>query len=71
MNSCFPFIPESASTISGEVDALYFYISGVTVFFTTLISLVIIFSAFAIAAATRSRFPVPSKARPNWKRSGP
>jgi len=37
MQSSFPIVPESASTLSGEVDALYFYISGVTVFFTLLI----------------------------------
>ena len=39
MQSSIPFIPESASTYSADVDALYFYISGVTVFFTLLISL--------------------------------
>src|ERR1041384_4652124 len=38
MQSWFPFIPESASTVSSEVDALYFYISGVTVFFSLLIA---------------------------------
>ena len=43
MQSWIPFIPESASTLSDDVDAVYFYISGVTVFFVTLISLVIIF----------------------------
>ena len=31
MQSTFPLIPESASTLSSEVDAIYFYISGVTV----------------------------------------
>ena len=43
MQSWIPFMPESASTLSDDVDAVYFYISGVTVFFVTLISLVIIF----------------------------
>jgi cytochrome c oxidase subunit 2 len=57
MNPWFPFIPESASTISGDVDALYFYISGVTVFFTTLISLVIIF--FVIRYRRRNAFEIP------------
>ncbi len=33
-----PFIPPSASTLSGKVDALYFYLAGVTLFFTLLIS---------------------------------
>src|SRR5437667_2181771 len=43
MQATFPLIPESASTLSSEVDAIYFYISGVTVFFTLLICAVIIF----------------------------
>ena len=54
MQSSFPFIPESASTLSGDVDALYFYISGVTVFFTMLISLVVIF--FVIRYRRRNPF---------------
>jgi cytochrome c oxidase subunit 2 len=57
MQSWIPFIPESASTYSGDVDALYFYISGVTVFFTLLISLVIIF--FVIRYRRRNPFEIP------------
>ena len=57
MQSGFPFIPDSASTISGDVDAVYFYISGVTVFFTALISLVIIF--FVIRYRRRNAFEIP------------
>src|SRR5205085_11930634 len=57
MQSWFPFVPESASTMSGEVDALYFYISGVTVFFTLLISLVIIY--FVIRYRRRNPFEIP------------
>ncbi len=52
-----PFIPESASTYSGDVDALYFYISGVTVFFTLLISFIIIF--FVIKYRRRNPFEIP------------
>ena len=52
-----PFIPESASTYSGDVDALYFYISGVTVFFTLLISVVIIF--FVIRYRRRNPHEIP------------
>jgi cytochrome c oxidase subunit 2 len=55
--SWFPFIPESASTYSGDVDALYFYISGVTLFFTLLISFVIIF--FVIKYRRRNAFEIP------------
>src|SRR4030081_1410073 len=57
MQASFPFIPESASTYSGDVDALYFYISGVTVFFTLLISAVIIF--FIIRYRRRNAFEIP------------
>jgi cytochrome c oxidase subunit II len=57
MQSWIPFIPESASTYSGDVDALYFYISGVTVFFTLLISLLIIF--FVIRYRRRNPFEIP------------
>src|SRR3982074_2454920 len=57
MQSWFPFIPESASTYSGDVDALYFYISGVTLFFTLLISFVIIF--FVIRYRRRNPFEIP------------
>jgi cytochrome c oxidase subunit 2 len=52
-----PFIPESASTVSGKVDALYFYLSGVTLFFTLLISFVLIF--FVIKYRRRSPFEIP------------
>src|SRR5256886_5240713 len=57
MQSWFPFIPESASTVSSEVDALYFYISGVTVFFTLLISGIITF--FVIRYRRRNPFEIP------------
>jgi cytochrome c oxidase subunit 2 len=57
MQSWIPFIPESASTESAQVDALYFYLSGVTVFFTLLISGVIIF--FVIRYRRRTPFEIP------------
>ena len=55
--SWIPFIPESASTVSGKVDALYFYLSGVTAFFTLLISCVLIF--FVIKYRRRTPFEIP------------
>jgi len=57
MQSWIPFVPESASTESGKVDAIYFYLSGVTVFFTLLIALAIIF--FVIRYRRRSPHEVP------------
>ncbi|HEX3282334.1 MAG TPA: cytochrome c oxidase subunit II [Pyrinomonadaceae bacterium] len=55
--SWIPFIPESASTVSSKVDALYFYLSGVTLFFTLLISGTIVF--FVIKYRRRSAFEIP------------
>jgi cytochrome c oxidase subunit 2 len=57
MQTWFPFIPESASTHSGDVDAVYFYVSGVTVFFCTLIWLVIFF--FVVRYRRRNAFEIP------------
>lgn len=57
MQSWFPFVPESASTVSGDVDALYFYISGVTLFFVLLISAVVIY--FVIRYRRRNAFEIP------------
>jgi cytochrome c oxidase subunit 2 len=50
-------MPESASTNSGNVDALYFYLSGVTLFFSLLISGVIVF--FVIKYRRRSPYEIP------------
>ena len=57
MQSWIPLIPESASTISWKVDALYFYLSGVTLFFTLLISGVLIF--FVIRYRRRTPYEIP------------
>jgi len=57
MQSWIPFLPESASTMSGRVDALYFYLIGVTFFFTTLIVLVITY--FAVRYRRRSPNEIP------------
>src|SRR5437764_997567 len=37
-----PLFPENASTLAGEVDGLFFFILGVTLFFTLLIAAMII-----------------------------
>jgi cytochrome c oxidase subunit 2 len=55
--SWIPFIPESASTVSSRVDALYFYLSGITAFFTLLISGVLLF--FVIKYRRRSPYEIP------------
>jgi cytochrome c oxidase subunit 2 len=56
-SSWIRFVPESASTVSGKVDALYFYLSGITVFFTLLISGVLIF--FVIKYRRRTPYEIP------------
>ena len=57
MQSWIPLVPDSASTFSWKVDALYFYLSGVTLFFTLLISGVLIF--FVIRYRRRTPFEIP------------
>jgi cytochrome c oxidase subunit 2 len=57
MQSWIPLVPESASTFSWKVDALYFYLSGVTLFFTLLISAVLIF--FVIRYRRRTPYEIP------------
>src|SRR5687767_8892770 len=57
MQSWIPLVPESASTFSWKVDALYFYLSGVTLFFALLISGTLIF--FVIRYRRRTPFEIP------------
>ena len=57
MQSWVPFVPESASTESANVDALYFYLSGVTIFFTLLIAVVIIL--FVVRYRRRTPYEIP------------
>ena len=57
MQSWIPLVPDSASTFSWQVDALYFYLSGVTLFFSLLISGVLIF--FVIRYRRRTPYEIP------------
>ena len=57
MQSWIPLVPDSASTLSWQVDALYFYLSGVTLFFALLISAVLIF--FVIRYRRRTPYEIP------------
>ena len=52
-----PFLPPSASTLSGSVDALYFYLIGITSFFTLLIVCALIF--FMLKYRRRSPYEIP------------
>jgi cytochrome c oxidase subunit II len=57
MQSWVPFVPDSASTFSWKVDAVYFYLSGVTLFFTLLISAILIF--FVLRYRRRTPYEIP------------
>ena len=57
MEDWIPFIPEAASTFARRVDALYFYLTGVTLFFTVLISVVVAF--FVIKYRRRTLYETP------------
>ncbi|MGH9943267.1 MAG: cytochrome c oxidase subunit II [Pyrinomonadaceae bacterium] len=52
-----PFTPEQASTFAGEVDALYLYLTALTLFFSVLISGLIIY--FAVRYRRRSPLEIP------------
>jgi heme/copper-type cytochrome/quinol oxidase subunit 2 len=41
----FPLFPQAASTLAGRVDALYIYLIAVSVVFTVMIALAIIYFA--------------------------
>jgi len=41
----FPIFPESASTLSGQVDALYLFLVGISLFFSLLIAVLIVYFA--------------------------
>jgi cytochrome c oxidase subunit II len=61
MGSRLPLFPEAASTIAGQVDALYFFLIGVSVFFSVLIAGLVIY--FAIKYRRRSESdPIPQPA---------
>jgi cytochrome c oxidase subunit II len=60
MNSDFRLFPEQASTMAGEVDALYFYLLAVSGFFTVLICILILYFAIHYrrgAKVDRARLP--------------
>jgi cytochrome c oxidase subunit 2 len=52
MNFIVPFAPEQASTMASRVDALFYYLLGVSIFFAGLISIFIV--VFAIKYRRRS-----------------
>jgi len=61
MDQSFRFMPESASSIAPQIDALWFFITGVTVFFSVLIGVAVIFCAIKFRRRTT---PLPTPVAP-------
>jgi cytochrome c oxidase subunit 2 len=59
MNTEFSLFPDQASTFAGRVDALYFFILGVTLFFAVLVALLLVY--FAIRYRRRSDDYIPPR----------
>jgi cytochrome c oxidase subunit 2 len=57
MNPAFRFFPDQASTIAPRVDALYFYLVGISVFFSLLIFISVVY--FAVKYRRRSQDEPP------------
>ena len=53
----FQLHPDSASSFSGEVDALYWFLVGLTAFFSLLIAVLV--AVFAIKYRRRSEDEIP------------
>jgi cytochrome c oxidase subunit 2 len=54
-----PLFPEQASTVAGQVDALYFYVMGVSMFFAILIALAVVGFAVKYRRRSDSELPLP------------
>lgn len=59
MQSGIPLMPEQASTISGEVDALYLFLVALTVFFSLLIAGTILYFAVRFRRRRSDEIPPP------------
>jgi cytochrome c oxidase subunit 2 len=59
MFSDFPIFPEVASTIAARVDALYFFIAAVGVFFFTLICVLVLVFAIKYRRRSENEQPAP------------
>ena len=59
MNDNFRLLPEQASTMAPRVDALFWFITGVCVFFTLLIAILLMYFAVRYRRRTEDYFPKP------------
>jgi cytochrome c oxidase subunit II len=56
-----PLFPEQASTVAGRVDAVFFYILGVSLFFTLLIAGLLLYFAIRYRRRSEDEVPTPIK----------
>ncbi|HEX8455764.1 MAG TPA: cytochrome c oxidase subunit II [Pyrinomonadaceae bacterium] len=54
-----PFTPEQASTVSGQVDALYTYLVAITLFFSILVAALIFYFAVRYRRRSENELPRP------------
>ncbi len=59
METWLPFTPERASTVAGSVDALYFFLVGVSVFFALLIAGLELYFAIRYRRRSPDEMPAP------------
>src|SRR3954465_10605652 len=52
----FPLLPDQASTLAPQVDALFWFITAVTIFFTSVVAIFVLVFAFRYR---RDKHPVP------------
>src|SRR5262249_18944368 len=55
----FRLLPEQASTMAPQVDALFWFISGVAIFFTLLIAILLLTFATRYRRKTEDYYPTP------------
>ena len=59
MSLGFSLFPEQASTMAGRVDALFFFLIGVAVFFVSLIFFLVVFFAVKYRRRSEDERPMP------------
>ncbi|MCB1032461.1 MAG: cytochrome c oxidase subunit II, partial [Acidobacteria bacterium] len=57
----FPLFPDQASTVAGQVDALYFFALLVSAFFSLLIAALLLFFAVKYKRRSEDEYGVPEK----------
>src|SRR5436190_14973857 len=59
MERPFTLLPEQASTMAPRIDALFWFIFGVSAFFTVLIAVTLIYFAVRYRRVREDYFPTP------------